>query len=71
MGFNKSFVVKNGLEVATDLLVGEATLNNVGVGTTIPVAKLDVVGSFQASGTGRFSGISTAENVQAMCHLHK
>ena len=61
MGFNKSFVVKNGIEVSTDLLVGEASLNNVGVGTTLPSTKLDVQGSFQASGTGRISGISTAE----------
>ena len=62
MGFNKSFVVKNGIEVSTDLLVGQATLNNVGVGTTLPSTKLDVQGSFQASGTGRISGISTAES---------
>ena len=63
MGFNKSFVVKNGIEVSTDLLVGEASLNNVGVGTTVPSTKLDVVGSFQASGSGRVTGISTAENI--------
>ena len=36
MAINKNFVIKNGVEVNTSLIVGDATLNKVGVGTTVP-----------------------------------
>ena len=36
MAINKNFVIKNGVEVNTDLLVGDSTLNKVGIATTVP-----------------------------------
>jgi len=35
MGINKNFVVKNGLEVDTDLIVADSLTNKVGIGTSI------------------------------------
>ena len=49
---NKNFVVKNGIEVATDLIYAEN--GRVGVGTTIPSA------DFNVDGNSIFSGIVTA-----------
>ena len=45
MAINKNFVIKNGVEVNTSLIVGDADLNKVGVGTTIPGYTLHVGGS--------------------------
>ena len=44
MAINKNFVVKNGLEVASNLLVANSSLNRVGLGTTTPRTLLDVRG---------------------------
>ena len=44
MAVNKNFVVKNGLEVATDVILANATTKNVGIGSTQPEFKLDVRG---------------------------
>ena len=44
MAVNKNFVVKNGIEVATNLIVADSTNNRVGLGTTAPEALLDVRG---------------------------
>ena len=33
MAINKNFVIKNGVEVNTSLIVGDADLNKIGVGT--------------------------------------
>ena len=44
MAVNKNFVVKNGIEVATNLIVADLTTNKVGLGTTAPEALLDVRG---------------------------
>ena len=44
MAVNKNFVVKNGLEVATDIILANATTKNVGIGSTQPEFKLDVRG---------------------------
>ena len=35
MAINKNFVIKNGAEVNTSLIVGDATLNKAGEGTTV------------------------------------
>ena len=57
MAVNKNFVVKNGLEVDTDLIFADASTNKVGIGSTIPGTELDVKGGIavtdiNASGVG-------------------
>ena len=42
MAVNKNFVVKNGLEVSTDLILADAARNKVGIGSTTPRTELDV-----------------------------
>jgi hypothetical protein len=49
MAVNKNFVVKNGLEVDTNLILADATTNSVGIGTTVPEYTLHV---FEGSGIG-------------------
>ena len=49
MAVNKNFVVKNGLEVNTDLIFADASTEKVGIGSTIPAAKLDVAGGIAAT----------------------
>ena len=44
MAVNKNFVVKNGLEVDTDLIFADASTDRVGIGSTIPSTALDVKG---------------------------
>ena len=44
MAVNKNFVVKNGIEVATNLIVADPINNRVGLGTTAPETFLDVRG---------------------------
>ena len=67
MAVNKNFVVKNGLEVNTSLIVADTTLNTVGIATTIPRYTLHV---FEGSGIGAtdvyvtgFSTVATEFNV--------
>lgn len=62
MAVNKNFVVKNGIEVATDLIFAEAVLNKVGIGTTIPNAELDVIGELRSENLN-ITGISTLVSV--------
>lgn len=72
MAVNKNFVVKNGVEVSTDLIYAENTIDKVGIGTTTPGAKLEVIGDIIGVGltlTGNltgvdanYSGILTANN---------
>ena len=57
MAVNKNFVVKNGLEVDTDLIFADASTDRVGIGSTIPGTALDVKGGIavtdiNASGVG-------------------
>ena len=61
MGVAKNFVVKNGIEVSTDLLFSDVPSNNVGIGTTIPTRKLDVNGNFNVVDDTRIGGIGTVE----------
>ena len=42
MAINKNFVIKNGVQVSTDLIIGDADTNRVGVGTTVPGYDLHV-----------------------------
>ena len=58
MAVNKNFVVKNGLEVNTDLILANAANNQVGIATTTPEYTLHVNGGIGATDS-YVSGIST------------
>ena len=58
MAVNKNFVVKNGLEVATDVILANATTKKVGIGSTTPEFTLDVRGGIGATDI-IISGFST------------
>ena len=49
MAINKNFVVKNGLEVKSNLLVADGDTNKVGVGTTVANYTLHVIGGIGAT----------------------
>ena len=49
MAVNKNFVVKNGLEVASNVILADATTKNVGSGTTQPEFTLEVSGGIGAT----------------------
>jgi hypothetical protein len=59
MSISKNFVVKNGFEVSTDLILANADTNKVGVGTTNPQYTLHVSGGIGATDL-YVSGIATA-----------
>jgi uncharacterized protein YunC (DUF1805 family) len=61
MSINKNFVVKNGFEVNTDLLLADATTKRVGIATTQPGYTLDVAGGIGVTNL-YVSGISTFSN---------
>jgi len=58
MAVNKNFVVKNGLEVDSNLIVADATTNKVGIGTTVPLKEIDVRGDVSVSGVTTTSNLS-------------
>jgi len=65
MAVDKSFVVKNGLEVNSDLIVtdiSDSQNKKVGIASTGPRVTLDVRGGIAAT-DGNFSGILTAASV--------
>ena len=49
MAVNKNFVVKNGLEVNTSLIVANAETQRVGIASTVPQHTLDVSGGIGAT----------------------
>jgi hypothetical protein len=49
MAINKNFVVKNGLEVKSNLIVADGDTNKVGIGTTVAIHKLHVIGGIGAT----------------------
>jgi hypothetical protein len=61
MAINKNFVVKNGFEASTDLIVADAVTRRVGVGTTVAIHTLHVNGGIGAT-TLVVSGIGTFTN---------
>ena len=58
MAVNKNFVVKNGLEVSTDLIFADASTEKVGIGSTIPSRELDVIGGIGATNLN-LTGVGT------------
>ena len=63
MAVNKNFVIKNGIEVDTDLIFADSISNVVGIATTIPNHKFHVIGGIGATELV-VSGLSTfASNV--------
>jgi len=58
MAVNKNFVVKNGLEVNSQLIFADATSNKVGIASTQPNVELDVRGGIAATNI-TLSGVST------------
>ncbi len=58
MAVNKNFVVRNGLEVNTDLIIADADLGKVGIGSTVPRFELDVAGGIGATDV-YISGVAT------------
>lgn len=59
MAVNKNFVVKNGLEVSTRLIVADAQTQKVGIGSTAPRFELEVAGGIGAT-DAYVSGVTTA-----------
>ena len=49
MAVNKNFVVKNGIEVAENLIFADSDLEKVGIGSTVPNDTLDVRGGIAAT----------------------
>tara|TARA_B100001778_G_C18589784_1_gene631703 strand:+ start:728 stop:1837 length:1110 start_codon:yes stop_codon:yes gene_type:complete len=62
MAVNKNFVVKNGIEVGTRVIVADAQDAHVGLGTTAPLATLDVKGDvrFGDDGGGNLNFVDIA-----------
>lgn len=50
MAIEKAFVIKNGLEVSTDLIIADAAQNKVGIATTTLTHTLTVCGDISATG---------------------
>ena len=64
MGINKNFVVKNGFEVSSDLILADSTARKVGIGTTQPKRELEVAGGIGAT-TVIVSGVGTFYSIDA------
>ena len=72
MAINKNFVIKNGVQVDTDLIVGDSNTKKVGIGTTIPGYTLHV-GATNSAGRGgigatdiNVTGVSTVQNLNVL-----
>ena len=64
MAVNKNFVVKNGLEVNTNLILADASTNKVGIGSTAPRTELDVRGGIAATDLN-ITGVATIATLKA------
>jgi len=67
MAINKNFVIKNGLEVDTNLIVADSAGNKVGIGITNPAYTLHVFGGGTGGGIGatalNITGVATINNL--------
>ena len=73
MAVNKNFVIKNGIEVAENLVFASSDLEKVGIGSTVPRIELDVRGgiactNLNSAGVGTFAtlhvlGITTTQGL--------
>ena len=68
MAINKNFVIKNGVQVNTNLIVGDSTTNKVGVGTTPPGYPLHVGGSRGGIGATdlNITGVGSITNLNVL-----
>ena len=64
MAINKNSVVKNGLEVNSNLLIVDAVRDKVGIGSTTPRTELDVRGGIAATDIN-LSGVATITTLKA------
>lgn len=64
MAVDKSFVVKNGLEVNSDLIVADASSKKVGIASTAPRSSLDVRGGIAATDLN-ITGVATIATLEA------
>lgn len=62
MSISKNFVIKNGIEVRTDLIVGDAYNGKVGIATTSPRYTLHVNGGIGATDLN-VSGVTTSKTL--------
>jgi hypothetical protein len=62
MAVNKNFVVRNGLEVNTNLIFAETNSNKVGIATTVVDYTLDVGGGLRSK-SSNITGISTVNDL--------
>lgn len=62
MSINKNFVVKNGFEVSTDLILANANTRKVGIASTDPRTLLDVRGGIAATDVS-ISGVATIQSL--------
>ena len=63
MAVNKNFVVKNGLEVNSNLLVADLDTQTVGIGTTIAPHELHVIGGIGVTNL-LVTGVATIANLR-------
>ena len=67
MAINKNFVIKNGVEVNSNLIVGDSDTNRVGVGTTVPEYTLHVAGPNGIGATYlNVVGVGTVQNLRVV-----
>ena len=70
MAINKNFVIKNGVQVSTDLIIGDSDTNKVGIGTTMESGYDLHVAATNAGGRGGIgatdlvvTGVSTVKDL--------